>query len=142
MARTGRPKAELVLTDEERTALERLVRRRKSAQAMAMRARIVLRCADGLNNREVAEELGVSDTMVGKLFGLQDFKIDFAAWLRRLKRSKRQVALRFVAGDTPSEVANHFRLTRPRISQLRQELRQNWAEFQGELHQSAEFAAA
>src|SRR5439155_13936454 len=66
MARTGRPKAELVLTDEERTALERLVRRRKSAQAMAMRARIVLRCADGLNNREVAEELGVSDTMVGK----------------------------------------------------------------------------
>lgn len=66
MARTGRPKAELVLTDEERTVLERLVRRRKSAQAMAMRARIVLCCAAGLNNRQVAEELGVSDGMVGK----------------------------------------------------------------------------
>ena len=42
MARGGRPKAELVLTDEERSVLERLVRRRKSAQALALRARIVL----------------------------------------------------------------------------------------------------
>jgi hypothetical protein len=87
------------------------------------------------------EEILVEDRSMGPA-DVATFKIDFAAWLRRLKRSKRQVALRFVAGDTPSEVANHFRLTRPRISQLRQELRQNWAEFQGELHQSAEFAAA
>jgi len=62
----GPPKSELVLTDEERVTLERLVSRRKSAQALAMRARIVLRCAAGLNNRQVAQELGVSDGMVGK----------------------------------------------------------------------------
>jgi transposase len=62
----GRPKVGLVLTDEERLTLERLVSRRKSAQAMAMRARIVLRCASGGSNRLVAQELGVSEGMVGK----------------------------------------------------------------------------
>jgi len=66
MAALGRPKAELVLSDEERHALERLVNRRKSAQAIALRARIVLSCAKGATNREVAEHLGVSQAMVGK----------------------------------------------------------------------------
>src|SRR5256885_15543505 len=66
MARTGRPKATLVLTEEERLTLERLMNRRKSAQAMAMRARIVLRCASGQSNRDVAAELGVSEAMVSK----------------------------------------------------------------------------
>ena len=67
MARTGRPKAELVLSDEERLTLERLVNRRKSAQALAMRARIVLSCAKaGATNRAVAQQLGVSEAMVGK----------------------------------------------------------------------------
>ena len=70
------------------------------------------------------------------------FRIDFDEWLKRLKRSKRQVALRFVAGDTPSEVAEYFQLTRPRISQLRNELHENWTEFQGEADQPAAVAAA
>jgi transposase len=62
----GRPKAELVLSTEERLVLERLANRRKSAQALAMRARIVINCAKGLANREVASKLGVSEAMVGK----------------------------------------------------------------------------
>jgi len=44
MAGRGRPKAELVLTDEERKTLSRWARRRKSAQALALRSRIVLGC--------------------------------------------------------------------------------------------------
>jgi len=68
MVRKGRPKAELILSTEERLALERLANRRKSAQAMAMRARIVQCCAkkEGPTNREVAAKLGVSEAMVGK----------------------------------------------------------------------------
>lgn len=62
----GRPKAELVLTDEEREALQRLATRRKSAQAMALRARIVLGCADGGTNQEVATSLGVNQATVSK----------------------------------------------------------------------------
>lgn len=58
------------------------------------------------------------------------FKIDFAAWLKRLKRPKRQVALRLVAGDTTSEVAGHFQLSPARVSQLRKELQIDWNKFQ------------
>ena len=45
MGERGRPKAELVLTDDERDTLERWARRPKSAQALALRCRIVLECA-------------------------------------------------------------------------------------------------
>ncbi|MEE8458085.1 MAG: IS630 family transposase, partial [Acidimicrobiia bacterium] len=54
MATRGRPKAPLVLTDEERETLERWARRPKSAQSLALRCRIVLAGATGATNREVA----------------------------------------------------------------------------------------
>jgi transposase len=62
----GRPKAELSLTTDEREALERWARRPKTAQALAMRARIVLRCASGATNNAVAAQLHVSRQMVCK----------------------------------------------------------------------------
>jgi transposase len=65
MAR-GRPKAPLVLGDEDRRVLEGWVRRRTSAQALALRARIVLLAAEGLTNLAVAERLGVTGQTVGK----------------------------------------------------------------------------
>ena len=46
------------LTDDERAQLEAWTRRRSSAQALALRSRIVLLAADGLNNTEIAERLG------------------------------------------------------------------------------------
>src|SRR3954453_15206335 len=66
MPKTGRPKAVLTLTDEERDTLTRWSRRASSAQALALRCRIVLACADGLSNVEVARRLGVSRPPVGK----------------------------------------------------------------------------
>src|SRR3954464_15202981 len=66
MARTGRPKAELVLTAEDRDQLSRWARRHSSAQALALRSRIVLGCAAGLDNKAVAERERVSQATVGK----------------------------------------------------------------------------
>jgi len=66
MARTGRPKAELVLSDVERETLDRWARRPKSAQALALRSRIVLACADGVDNKSVAARLGCTPGTVGK----------------------------------------------------------------------------
>src|SRR5438093_12638576 len=62
----GRPKVELLLSGEQRAALERWARRPKTAQALALRARIVLRCAEGLSNGAVAVEFGVHVATVGK----------------------------------------------------------------------------
>jgi transposase len=56
----------LELTAEEREALRGLARRPKTAQALAVRARIVLACAEGLSNSEVSRQLGVSLPTVGK----------------------------------------------------------------------------
>ena len=51
--------AELTVTDDERQALERWARRAKSSQALAQRCRIILGCAAGKSNKEVATEVGV-----------------------------------------------------------------------------------
>ena len=66
MVRTGRPKAALILTDEEREQLSRWPRRRKSSQALALRSRIVLACGDGLTNKDVAALVGCSVQTVTK----------------------------------------------------------------------------
>jgi transposase len=55
----------LVLTDEERETLQRWARRAKSSQALAQRCRIVLGCAAGKSNKEVAAEVGVWPQTVG-----------------------------------------------------------------------------
>src|SRR3954449_2598069 len=57
------------LTDDERVQLESWARRRTSAQALALRSRIVLLAADGLNNTEIAQRLGVHRPMVRKWRG-------------------------------------------------------------------------
>lgn len=54
------------LSDDERTRLESWSRRRSTAQALALRSRIVLAAADGLSNLEIAEQLAVSRPTVTK----------------------------------------------------------------------------
>lgn len=77
----GRPKADLVLGEGERAQLTRWARRAKTAQFLALRARIVLRCAEGRTNKQVAVDLGVDESTVTRwrsryvahgLVGLQD----------------------------------------------------------------------
>ena len=64
--RTGRPKAELVLTDEERLQLESFVRSRSLSAALSNRARLVLASAEGEANSAIAARLRLTKQTVGK----------------------------------------------------------------------------
>ncbi|MFE9927180.1 IS630 family transposase [Streptomyces sp. NPDC005774] len=79
--RPGRRKPDLVLTEAEHAQLTRWARRAKTAQFLALRAKIVLRCAEGGTNKQVAAELGIAQATVnrwrsrfiaGRLDGLAD----------------------------------------------------------------------
>ena len=63
---TGRRLAALVLSEAERRELGALAGRRSTAQALALRARIVLGYAEGAANKDVAARLQVDETTVGK----------------------------------------------------------------------------
>lgn len=70
----GRPTKPIMLKQEERSKLQEWARRPKTAQRLAMRARIVLGCADGKENRQVARELRITDQTVCKW--RERFRID------------------------------------------------------------------
>jgi len=64
--RTGRPKQALILTGDERGRLQSLAQRSRSQPLLARRARVVLACVDGLDNKSAAKKLRCSLGMVGK----------------------------------------------------------------------------
>src|SRR5512137_1521445 len=64
--RTGRPKASLIVSDDERQQLQSLAHRSRTASFAARRARIILACADGLTNTAVARRLRVAPGTVCK----------------------------------------------------------------------------
>src|SRR5450759_466635 len=101
MARTGRPKTELKLTEDEREQLVRWSRRAKSSQALALRSKIVLSCAKGTDNKDVAAQLNCAEATVGK-------------WRRR-----------FVAGRRTGWWTSPGRVVHPRSVSSR--LRRSWS---------------
>lgn len=66
MAKRGRPKRIVELTAEQREELIRWTRRATTAQALALRARVVLACAEGGDDSEVAERIGIHRITIGK----------------------------------------------------------------------------
>ena len=66
MVTKGRPTVEIELSVEESETLRRWARRQSSAQALALRCRIVLACGSGRSNRDIAVELGIHPVTVSK----------------------------------------------------------------------------
>src|SRR6202453_4799802 len=63
---SGRPLSPLTVSAEQREQLQTWSRRAKTAQALALRSRIVLLAADGLRNKEIAHRQGCSQPTAGK----------------------------------------------------------------------------
>jgi len=63
---------------------------------------------------------------------LAAFRLDFAAWMRRLPNTLRQIANCLALGEKTKDVAARFGLTAGRISQIRRTLELSWQAFQGE----------
>jgi transposase len=69
--------AQLVLREDEREHLTALTLRRKTAQALALRARIVLACAEGSSNKAVASRQRVTEQTVSKWRGrFVEYRLD------------------------------------------------------------------
>jgi transposase len=81
------PAPQLVVSPAERAALDRLVRARTTEQRLAQRARIVVRAADGVANKRIAAELGI--TLMTVLLWRRRFEADRLAGLAEAPRSGR-----------------------------------------------------
>jgi len=66
MAAPGRSEVALVLSTDERETLERWARRPKSAQALAVRCRVFLSCAEGSTNQAAVANLALNQATVSK----------------------------------------------------------------------------
>ncbi len=101
---TTRP-TKVVLSERERAELERLVRAYTTGQQLALRARIVLLAGDGLNNLQIARELGVDDETPGHWRGrwlqFRDVPVDDLSVAARLSDAPREGA---PAKFTPEQV--------------------------------------
>jgi transposase len=65
MARTGRPKAIILLSEADRAALERFAARTRSARRLAFRAKVILASASGVSDVAVARRVRASANTVG-----------------------------------------------------------------------------
>ena len=66
MAKRGRPTVRVTISPSERTTLEQWARRRTTAQGLAQRAQIVLACAAGRSNSEIATALRITRQTAGR----------------------------------------------------------------------------
>ena len=81
------------LTDTERQALEILTRRHSTPQQIAFRARILLACAEGFNNAQVARQVDTNANTVrhwrSRWLGLQTVALDDLSVAERLEDAPR-----------------------------------------------------
>jgi len=94
VAMRGRPKTELVLSDAEREQLTALTLRRNTAQAMALRARIVLGCADGMENKAVAVRQRVTPQTVSKWRAASLSTVWRAFWMHHTRAHRAALTMR------------------------------------------------
>jgi transposase len=144
---SGRPLAELNLGEEEHSTLRGWARRMKSGQALALRCRIVLLCAEGHSNTEVAEELDIRKQTVGKwrqrfverrLDGLLDEPRPGAP--RKISDERIEQALTMTLESTPQDATHWSTRSLAKASGLsRSTVGRIWKAFSLQPHRSETF---
>jgi transposase len=145
--RTGRPLAPLSISSEDRTQLVAWSKRPKTAQALAMRSRIVLMAGDGLNNTAIAKQLQTMQHTVGKwrrrylefgLDGLLDEQRPGTS--RKLGDAEVERVLTLTLESTPQD-ATHWstRSMAKRVGLSRNSIQRIWQAFSLAPHRSETF---
>ena len=80
----------------------------------------------------VWQEAVIQDTRTSPVPETVSFRVDFAAWLKRLSHRDRRIAETLALGNRPGDVAKQFKVSAGRISQLRSELAESWGKFVGD----------
>jgi len=143
----GRPVAKMTLTAEEYATLQGWAQRPKTAQALALRARIVLACAEGKSNTVVSGALQLCRQTVGKwrgrflaqrLDGLLDEPRPGAP--RRIGDSQVERVITFTLESTPAN-ATHWstRLMAQRCGMSQSAVSRIWRAFALQPHRSETF---
>ena len=103
------PKAqEVKLSDTERQGLEKLVKRHQVGQQTALRARIVLAAADGLQNKEIMTKYGLTADTVrlwrNRWVKLQDISLNDLCIEDRLQDAPRPGAPTRITADQRCQI--------------------------------------
>jgi transposase len=147
MSKRGRPLTKLELSKEERERLEKIVGRRRVAQAEAQRARVILLAAEGCSNLEIVERTGLSAPTVGKwrqrfldtrVSGLSE--LPRAGAPRRIQDEQIEEVIRLTLESTPKE-ATHWstRTMAKRCGLSRQAISRIWRAFGLQPHRTETF---
>ena len=94
---------------------------------------IVVERLDRFDDEENAwQEAVVQDTRSAPVSEIVAFRVDFAAWLKSLRRRDRRIAKFLALGNRTSDAARKFDVSQGRVSQLRRELAESWRAFVGD----------
>ena len=94
---------------------------------------VVVQRLDVFDEEENAwKEAVVEDTRNAPVSDIVAFRVDFADWLKSLRRRDRRIAESLALGNRTGDVAQRFNVTAGRVSQLRRELAESWRAFVGD----------
>jgi hypothetical protein len=94
---------------------------------------VVVERLDVFSDEENAwKEAVVEDTRSAPVPDIVAFRVDFADWLKSLRRRDRRIAESLAVGNRTGDVAKRFNVSAGRVSQLRRELAESWRAFVGD----------
>lgn len=103
-----------------------------SSELARRKGRVVLERLDRFDKQTEEWEEAIIEDSHTPVFDQVWFRIDFPAWLARLRPRDRKIAKSLAVGNATGEVAKQFDISAGRVSQLRRELYASWREFHGE----------